>query len=87
MTIAQAILEATKYMPDGYPIHAGEICDRANAILQRRGDKKVSESSIKRKMRRLKVCFSINNTPNHPSDMRIMDRTGARREAYNYGKN
>ena len=86
MTIATAILLSVKGIPDGFGIKAGHICDEVNAILVSNGDKRVSESATKRKLRRLHICFSVGNTPVHPSDMRVMDRTGALKEAYNYGK-
>ena len=84
MTIATAILESVKGIPDGFGIKAGKICDMVNETLVSHGEKRVSESSTKRKLRRLHICFSVGNTPNHPSDLRIMDRTGELKEAYEY---
>jgi len=84
MTIASAILESVKGINDGVSVRAGVICDLVNVQLSNHGEKRVSESSTKRKLRRLHICFSVGNTPNHPSDMRIMDRTGELKEAYEY---
>jgi len=80
MTISKAISLATEEIPDGYRIRAGQIYDETNKMLVSAGSKKVSECSIKRTLARLHICVSINNTPQHPSDMRIMDRTGSIRE-------
>ena len=84
MTIAAAIIEVVKGIPDGSRIRAGVLCDQVNVVLINHGEKRVSESATKRKLRKLKICVCINNTPQHPSDMRVMDRTGEIREAYNH---
>ena len=84
MTIADAIIEVVKGIPDGSRIRAGNLCDQVNTCLSIHGEKRVSESATKRKLRKLKICVCIDNTPQHPTDMRIMDRTGEIREAYNH---
>ena len=83
MTISKAILLALRSYPDGYRVRAGHIYDETNKIRVANGEKRVSECSIKRTLARLHICVSINNTPQHPSDMRVMDRSGAIKEAMN----
>ena len=80
MTISKAIIQALEPYPDGYRVRAGHIYDETNRILIVHGEKMASHCSIKRVLARLHICVSINNTPKHPSDMRIVDRTGNIRE-------
>jgi len=80
MTISKAIIQALEPYPDGYRVRAGHIYDETNRVMILNGSKRVSECSIKRVLARLHICVSINNTPKHPSDMRIVDRTGNIRE-------
>ena len=86
MTIAAAIIEVVKGIPDGSRIRAGVLCDQVNVVLINNGDKRVSESATKRKLRKLKICICPDNSPHHPSDMRVMDRTGEIRTAYRHGQ-
>jgi len=77
MTISKAIIQALDPIPDGNRFHAGAVYDKVKEILVSNGEKRVSECSIKRTLARLHICVSINNSPQHPSDMRLMDRSGA----------